>query len=551
MVAGGLVVAVAGIQYNFIAIDRFTKVARKIQKEAAKIDAIMNKGTKALTKQSASLEKTSTHVEKAAKKLGTLGTTTTEVAKKTSIGMKSIVKGLKSGGRSFEEITERVAKFGDSMAFKGYIQFTNIGLPIMRAGKMGLTYADQIEGAKVSMDAMFGSQKNYASVSKQINSQAAELSKHSRFTKQEIVATAGQIGLMTNNMKLARDLTPQVLKYAAIEQIEPAAAVSQVVGLIKSGGAFMGRVYPKGGSAAMAQKRYEMLGRQLSTPAMNKAYIEDSKAASAALHKMSGDLQKTAGVMLISATPALIQLGKALDKTMDKVTKFMKTHEKLTGDFVKGALMAMTFTTAITLLGAGVSAIAMPFEFLIKTVRILRTVYLAAAAASAVLGIANKATAASSVAAAGEETVAAKIVGGGGGAIGAAAAGLAVAGVGALVYGAHQLAQVKKAQYTTETQRLAYVRAHGYGGKTGKAGVLAYAIEKSEEGGGMGSGGLAMPGMAGSIATLTPVQHKIDMEIKLSQDGKVTSINATSPTAKVSTVHAPSSLGTNMVHAHG
>ncbi len=540
------------IQYNFIAIDRFTKVAKRVQKEVAKIDKMMNKGSKSFERQSVAVAKTSNHIDKAAKKLKTLGTVTTDVAKKTNLGMNSIVKGLKKGGKSFSEITERVAKLGDTLAFKGYIQFMNIGLPIMLAGKMGLDYADQIEGATTQMDTLFGKQKNYAMMSKQINTQAAQLSKHSRFTQAEIKATSAHIGVMTNNLKLAKDLTPLALKYAALEQIAPAQAADKILAAIRAGGAVAGTgmVLPKGVGSEMAQKRYLMLQKELGGK-LTGILAKDANTAGAALHKMMGQLQKTAGVILINATPALHTIGAAMNSIVTPLINFMNAHKTMTGDFVKGALMAMTFTTGITLLGAAISAIAMPFEMLIKTIRILRTVYLAAAAAAKVLGIANVQSAAGATAeaaAGGAGGVAGKR-----GVLGMVAKGAMGLGVlGGSVVAAGLLAAAAGGYYVW-THPKAQKRLGQTGAKLRQQFGTTFSPLRSEE---AQLSGYMPSTMAGSLTTLGLGKqehlprvgtHIIEMNVNVNQEGKVTGVHATSPSQFLMNV----ALGTNMVHTHG
>lgn len=530
------------IQYNFIAIDRFTKVARKVQKEAAKVATSVEKGSRSFSRQSQTLQKTATHIAKASEKISSLGDVSIDTAKKTNKGMSSLVKGLSKGAHSFGVMTESVAKFADTMAFKGYIQFMNVGLPIMLAGKMGMTYADQIEGANLQMSTLFGKQKNYAVLSKEINQQAAHLAKNSRFTTGEVKATSAHIGVMTHNLKLAKDLTPLVLKYAALEQVTPQAAADKLLAAIRTGGAVAGTgmVLPKGVGGEMAEQRYLMLQRKLGGE-LKGVLAKDADTAGAALHKMMGQLQKVTGTLLIQATPALHTIGKAMTDMITPVVNFMNHHQELTGDIVKGALAAMTFTTAITLFGAALTAIVMPFELLVKTLETLKIVYLAAAAASKIFGKSVIRSAEKSK----EASIAEALSGKGKVGLGIGTA-IAAAGVGAaIVAGTIAVAHKRRKLALTESQRLGFVRAHGYGGKTGRAAVLAYATEKSLEGGIMGGGeGMGIPGMAGGVTGLTPVQHKIDMQIKVDQEGKVKDVHAHSPSTGVS-------LGVNMGHAHG
>lgn len=520
------------IKYNFIAIDRFTKVARKIQREAARISSNIGQTTKSLNTHAGAMVKASTGIQKSTKSLQGLGNITEKMAKKTNVGMKSMAKSVEQGKRSFSSFAEFVTKKGDELAFSGYIQFMNIGMPIMLAGKMGMTYAKQMEQGQYLMRMGLGGEKNYGQVAKGITRQAGRLSgARTGFTSQQVMYTAGMLANTFGRPQWTKDL----IKAALVQEaggLQPQQAVQSLKAIILKGGKYMGEPIIGGASLAAKTAAEQRIVQITRSQRAQEQLTEYAKSSAAQLTLLGGAFQKMAGTILIQATPALSLFATHLTAAATVSGNFLQRFPKISEGLLTTAFVGLGATVLKTLAGSFVSIFAFALGIIEKfggailiNSRFLRLFQ----------GSVEAATIAEDAQAVSFRTRLGKI-----GKLAKGPAFFAVADVGmaAVGYGAYKLGEKRKAQYISESQRLAYVRAHGFGGKMGKAAVFHYAIQKSLEGGAMSGGGMTIPGLPGSVSGLTPVQHKIDMEIKVDQEGKVKSVHAYSPT-----------LGLNMSHA--
>ncbi len=395
------------VQYNFIAIDRFSKVAKKVQDHMSKIRKLSGTSSKAFANQTASLAKTSTHIEKSSASLDKLGKVTTKVAKTTTLSMKQIKAGIKEGDNAFVRMTKHVTAFGDKMSYAGYMQFMNVAMPMMLVGKLGWDYTTQVQAGKVSFDDMFSKQKGFHSVSKQINVQADKFSKTSRFSKEEIVATSQAMASLTGNMQLGRGMTQAIMELNISEGAKTPLiqTAAEMKALIEKGGMFAGTMLPTGVGYNANRLREQII---LQRAAAHKGILKaDVGTAPAQLHKMMTHLSKISGNLLIGAVPGLEAMGKALEWVSHLLSGFMKKHKTLTSIFVVGALSAAAFTMVLTLGGAVIMAVSYGMEGLVKAVTLVKWAYRAAGMAAKFFSLSNDNAAASAVVDAGIEDVAA------------------------------------------------------------------------------------------------------------------------------------------------
>lgn len=403
------------IEYAFVAIDRFTEVASKINTQIKEIETSLGSMSKvtaqageALTKLNmsassanlgnvaktlstitpstqkivepidkldSSLQKVVPSAEKIVKPIDKLDSSLRKIIPTTGIARSGLARAktgisslsLSVGGAAgkLEIWREKMARIGDQRAMGSYYKMLNLGLPLFLVAKAGIKYEDALQNANSQLSIQFAGTKNQVAILKQLNAEASKYQTTTAISAAQFMSGAAQLGSITHNLLVTKAAMPSLAEYAIYtkQTDNMASAAKSMINAILSG-KILGVKLTGATAIQRFQQGIDVINRQLGGVVQNNA-----KLASVQFEIMEHQFQLISYTILDTLAPALSTLAGWFVKGAQIITPFIQKHQELVK--VLGLLLigSLGLIAVETVFGAALTSVAITLSFFSKAVQ--------------------------------------------------------------------------------------------------------------------------------------------------------------------------------------
>lgn len=379
------------IAYTFIAIDKFSAVAQKIQRILKDFSKNTDQLSGKIKESNEKMVVSTTNLREIVDAFNK----TSMASQRAGSKVDKFTENVKNSNKHLAKSKSALDSWADRFGMQAYFKYMNIALPMTLITRSGMEYSQSMGEALTSMNALFGRMKGFTKLQHSILVSAQKYQDVGPFGEAQYVSTTSKLAQRFGNLKYAEKFMPLVMKYAAAtgQQHENLTSIaSKLLSAVLQGKA---GVFPvstanrKLLTQAMsiegpAQARIERFMKILPHIIKDDVFTRQSQSSYVQFQRFHHAISRINGELITTLLPTFRSLGDRAVKYEGTILQLIDKHKALVN--LVGKFSMVISASLVGLIGVGVAAGALSLAFKGLAIAMLPFKALSAIAGSSALG---------------------------------------------------------------------------------------------------------------------------------------------------------------------